>query len=128
MDKERLEFKYALDVAKRETAIVNSLSKQDTVMLPIDIVVSLIKQAEQVQELEKKNKTLADNHFQQKELTQSRVDKLYKLNIQLHRENKRYREAFKQIKLQILFDGAIEDHRKYTIEIIDEALEGESDE
>ncbi|OAK70079.1 hypothetical protein [Lederbergia galactosidilytica] len=40
-------------------------------------------------------------------------------------KNKRYREAFKQIKLQILFDGAIEDHRKNIIEIIDEALEGD---
>lgn len=40
----------------------------------------------------------------------------------LEQENRRYREAFKQIKLQILFDGAIEDHRKNIIEIIDEAL------
>ncbi len=44
---------------------------------------------------------------------------------QSQEQNKRYREAFKQIKLQILFDGAIEDHRKNIIEIIDEALEGE---
>ncbi len=41
----------------------------------------------------------------------------------LESQVKRYREAFKQIKLQILFDGAIEDHRKNIIEIIDEALE-----
>ncbi len=45
----------------------------------------------------------------------------------LEQQNKRYREVFKQIKLQILFDGVIEDHRKNIIEIIDEALESESE-
>ncbi|GEN87226.1 hypothetical protein [Oceanobacillus sojae] len=39
-----------------------------------------------VEELEEKNKFLADNHFQQKELTQSRVEKLVK-------ENQHYKEA-----------------------------------
>ncbi len=41
----------------------------------------------------------------------------------LEQQNKRYRESFRQIKLQILFEGTIEDHRKNIIEIIDEALE-----
>lgn len=44
-----------------------------------------------------------------------------------NQKNAIYRIAFKQIKLQILFDGAIEDQRENIIEIIDKALEGESD-
>ncbi len=45
-NQEWLEPRNVIDVVKREVAIVKSLSKQDTVNLPIDIVVSLIQQAE----------------------------------------------------------------------------------
>src|SRR5690625_3976643 len=54
--------------------------------------------------------------------------KNYELNKKLKEQNKYYREIFKQIQLQILFDGTIEDHRKNIMEIIDEALESESNE
>ncbi len=65
------------------------------------------EQAERVQELE-------DIIYQDKR--QEVIENMYE-------QNKRYRKAFKQIKLQILFEGAIESHRKNIIEIIDEALE-----
>src|SRR5690625_6884837 len=54
--------------------------------------------------------------------------KNYELNKKLKEQNKYYREIFKQIQLQILFDGTIEDHRKNIMEIIDEALESDSNE
>lgn len=95
----------------------------------------LIQQAERVGELIKAHE-LKDIESQglvrQLKTLQSdfeeikQVAEMHRSNeLRLNQQNKRYREAFKQIKLQILLDGAIEDHRKNTIEIIDEALEGE---
>ncbi|WP_313894696.1 hypothetical protein [Psychrobacillus sp.] len=77
----------------------------------------------EMEKLRKKNKTLADNHFQQRELTQSRVDKLYKLNMQLHRENKRYREGLEELRFQI---EHVSSDVEYLLGYVDKALAGES--
>lgn len=74
----------------------------------------LIEQAEQNYRIQKENAKLSI-------MLRAAQSDLF----DIQQQNKRYREAFKQIKLQILFEGAIEDHRKNIIEIIDEALESE---
>lgn len=90
------------------------------------------KQAKRVQELEVKAERVNNkaNYFKKEHSKLAGVGGMWinasnKLEKEIQ-QNQRYREAFKQIKLQILFDGAIEDHRENIIEIIDEALERES--
>lgn len=110
MSKERLE---EIEVLLNEyyDNIEDPFATTDNAMAIVDKVGYFVNW---VKELEEDKKALGD-------LNEATIKTAWDIK----QQNKRYREAFRQIKLQILFEGTIECHRENIIEIIDEVMEGE---
>ena len=86
----------------------------DEVTMKVDVYAWFYEQAERVQELEKANKTLSDNHFQQIEQ--------HKYLVQ---QNKRYREAIVRAKTLLANIGDDTSSKMSAISILSKPLEGE---
>ena len=119
-DKERLEIKHMLEVAKMEVRIAENLGGNHTVRMPIDIVVTLIQQAESVEGLELDRNDWKDEAgkllrlFRESDLSHLETKDLFE---DVCKRNIRYKQALEEI----LFAGPI----KLKNEIAEKALKGE---
>ena len=119
-DKERLEIKHMLEVAKMEVRIAENLGGNHTVIMPIDIVVTLIQQAERVEGLELDRNDWKDEAgkllrlFRESDLSHLEMKDLFE---DVCKRNIRYKQALEEI----LFAGPI----KLKNEIAEKALKGE---
>lgn len=123
------------DVKKFVEVMAKDFACIGVIKIKCEDALFLVEQADRKQELEYRNGVIENRNYEleksikdYQKVNKNMYDKCgdFKFeNLKLEQQNNRYREAFRQIKLQILFEGTIELHRENIIEIIDEVLESE---